>query len=193
MTLIERIATSPLNYRATLIADPLAALAFAIYGAAAYDGAVFSAIVFVVIGFMAWGLLEYALHRWLLHGVLAAPRREHAKHHGAPTAMVSTPLLVVPIGAFVIYLTLALLLQSGVAALITFGIYAGYNYFAIVHHLLHHRHDALARSRWFEAQVRLHDAHHLRPDLHFGISSGLWDRLFGTFPQDEQVVMKQSR
>ncbi len=193
MTLIERVATSPLNYRATLVLDPVLALAFAFYGVAAYRGMLLPAVACVVIGFMAWGFLEYLLHRWLLHGVLVAPRREHAKHHSAPSATVSTPFVVIPMGAAAICGGLALLLPSGVAALITFGVYAGYNYFAIVHHLLHHRPEALERSRWFAAHVRFHDAHHRRPDLHFGISSALWDRLFGTFAQDQQVVVKQPR
>lgn len=193
MTLLEKVAASPLNYRATLIVDPVAAVAFAYYGAVTYSGTVVAAVACVVAGFMAWGFLEYLLHRWVLHGVLRSPRREHAKHHGQPKATISTPVLVIPIGATIIFAALAFVLPTGVAALLTFGIYAGYNYFAIVHHLLHHCPDALARSRYFEAQLRSHEAHHRNPDLHFGISSGLWDRLFGTFLQHEQVVMKQTR
>jgi len=191
MTLIERVSTSSLNYKATLILDPLLALGFGAYGLLTYNGFIAAVPLLISAGFLLWGLLEYLLHRWLLHGVLAAPRREHAKHHSKPTALVSTPFFVVPTGAFVIYGSLALLLPNAVAALITFGVYAGYNYFAVVHHLLHHRPEALERSRWFEAQLRLHEEHHRRPDMYFGISSALWDRLFGTFAQDEQVVMKQ--
>jgi cyclopropane-fatty-acyl-phospholipid synthase len=193
MTLLERVATSPLNYRATFVVDPLAALAFAYYGAIRHREPVAAAIAYVVAGFLIWGLLEYLLHRFVLHGVLDAPRREHAKHHAEPKAEISTPLLVIPIGALLIDLFLSLFLGEGAAALLTCGIYAGYNYFAIVHHLLHHHAHALSRSRWFEAQVRFHEAHHRHPGRHFGISSALWDRLFRTFLQHEQVVVKQPR
>lgn len=193
MTLLERIATSSLNYRATFVADPLAALGFAYYGAISFEGPLAAAMACVAAGFLLWGFLEYVLHRFLLHGVLEAPRREHAKHHGQPKAEIGTPLLVIPIGALAIHLGCTVFLDSGAAALITCGIYAGYNYFAVVHHLLHHRPEALSRARWFEAQVRFHELHHRHPNHHFGISSALWDRLFGTFLQHEQVVMKQSR
>jgi sterol desaturase/sphingolipid hydroxylase (fatty acid hydroxylase superfamily) len=193
MTLLERVATSPLNYRATFVVDPLAALAFGYYGAIAHHGPRTAAIAYVATGILLWGFLEYLLHRFVLHGALDAPRREHAKHHVESKAEISTPLLVIPIGALLIDLFLSLFLRESAAALLTCGIYAGYNYFAIVHHLLHHHADALSRVPWFGAQVRFHVAHHRHPGHHYGISSALWDRLFGTFLQDDQVVVKQPR
>jgi cyclopropane-fatty-acyl-phospholipid synthase len=193
MTLLERVASSPLNYRATLIADPIAAMGIGVYGVIAYNGLFTPALVAVIAGFLTWSFLEYVLHRWVLHGVFAGPRREHAKHHGSPKATISTPLLVIPIFAMAIYVSLSFVLSSGIAALYTFGIYVGYNYFAIIHHLLHHRPNALTRMRWFEDQARFHDEHHDHPRTRFGISSNFWDRLFRTSPEDDQIVMKQAR
>ena len=193
MTLLERVASSPLNYRATFIVDPIVATSLGVYGVMVYRGSIAAAFAAVFAGFVTWTFLEYVLHRWVLHGVFSGPRREHTKHHRLPTATIATPLFVIPILAMTIYLSLAFVIPSGLAALYTFGIYLGYNYFAIIHHMLHHEHSALLRIRWFEAQVRFHDEHHRHPGTRFGISFDFWDRLFGTSPQNDQIVMKQAR
>ena len=180
-SLLEQVACSPINYWATLVTDVLAAFAFAWFGATRYSGSWIIAVVIVVGGMIGWGFIEYLLHRWVLHGIFLAIRREHGRHHGQPQAPISTPWLVIPICATATCAALSLAMPLGAAALLTFGIYAGYNYFAIVHHLLHHRPATLARSRYFEVHLRLHEIHHREPDVHFGISNSVWDRLFGTF------------
>ena len=49
-------------------------------------------------------------------------------------------------GALAIWGLLGLVLPTEVAALLVFGLYAGYNYFALVHHLQHHRGKDLGAS-----------------------------------------------
>ena len=180
-SLLERVACNPVNYWATLVTDVVGAAVFAWLGVRWYSGPWVTASVLIVAGMIGWGLLEYLLHRWVLHGRVPAIKREHGRHHGQPQATISTPLFVIPICAVLLCAALSLVISNGAAAILTFGFYVGYNYFAIVHHLLHHRPSTLARSRYFEVHLRLHEIHHREPNVHFGISNSMWDRVFGTF------------
>jgi sterol desaturase/sphingolipid hydroxylase (fatty acid hydroxylase superfamily) len=92
-------------------------------------------------------------------------------------------------GALVTWGLLGLVLPAGVAALLVFGLYAGYNYFALVHHWQHHRGNDLACVAYLGRLERLHHLHHHRQVVNFGISTTIWDRLFGTFqPTNEPAT-----
>lgn len=192
-SLIARVSGSRLNYWATLVIDAVAAIAFGVAGAWWYAGPRLAMPLLALAGFLVWSLLEYVLHRWVLHGRLLAPSREHARHHSHPTDTISTPAMTITIGALALWAALALLTSRGTAALLLFGTYAGYNYFAFVHHLQHHQPALLARIGFLDDLRRLHAVHHRTPRVHYGISSSLWDRLFGTFLQHDEVVVKQVR
>jgi sterol desaturase/sphingolipid hydroxylase (fatty acid hydroxylase superfamily) len=153
---VDRMIYSPANYWSTMLGDMAAALAFLAFGIHRFSGHIVVACGLVVVGFFFSGLFEYAMHRWVLHGPPSMARRGHAQHHAEPTALVSTPLFV-------------------------FGLYAGYNYFALIHHLQHHASKDLARVSYWRQQERHHHLHHHRHGVNFGISTTLWDRLFGTF------------
>jgi sterol desaturase/sphingolipid hydroxylase (fatty acid hydroxylase superfamily) len=75
---------------------------------------------------------------------------------------------------------------TGVAAFLVFGLYAGYNYFALVHHWQHHRSKDFEGVAYWRRLGRLHHLHHHRQDVNFGISTTMWDRLFGTFQPMKQ-------
>ena len=84
-------------------------------------------------------------------------------------------------GALALWGLLGLVLPAGLAALLVFGLYAGYNYFALVHHRQHHRGKDLACVAYLRRLEQRHYLHHHRPVVNFGISTTIWDRLFGTF------------
>lgn len=199
--LLERIAASKINYWATLVTDLGVAVAFAWFGAKGYSGSPAGTIALVVVGIVAWPLLEYVLHRWLLHGRLSpAFRREHARHHENPQAVAGTPWLVSASLAFAIWLVLTLVLSGSAAALVMAGVYAGYIYFVLVHAMQHYRPELLERWWFYGNQMRFHELHHDRPHAHFGITTSMWDRLFGTyhppsgfFEHDEIVVERPRR
>jgi sterol desaturase/sphingolipid hydroxylase (fatty acid hydroxylase superfamily) len=50
-----------------------------------------------------------------------------------------------------------------------------------VHHVQHHRGDDLSLVGYFRRHERHHHLHHHRQVVNFGISTTMWDRLFGTF------------
>ena len=87
---------------------------------------------------------------------------------------------IVMIGAFVIWAALALAVGTGVAGLLLCGLYIGYNLYALVHHVLHH-HEALAARGPFQSLEQRHRIHHAHHDVNFGVTSSVWDRIFGTY------------
>jgi hypothetical protein len=142
-----------------------------------------------IVGFMSCGLLEYVVHRWVLHGPPSMARRGHAQHHREPRALISTPLSVIMTGALTIWGLLGLVLPAGLAALLVFGLYAGYNYFALVHHCQHHRGHDLARVAYLQRLERLHHLHHHRQVVNLGHQHHDLGPLFGTFqPTNEPAT-----
>ena len=185
---LDRMAYSSANYWAAMLGDLAAALAFLALGLNRFSGPWVVAGGIVIAGFVSSGLLEYVVHRWVLHGPPSMVKRGHAQHHAEPGALISTPLFVIMIAALTVWMLFRLVLPAGVAALLVFGLYAGYNYFAIVHHLQHHRGKDFACVAYLRRLERLHHVHHSRQVVNFGISTTIWDRLFGTFQSTNAPV-----
>jgi 4-hydroxysphinganine ceramide fatty acyl 2-hydroxylase len=194
LTAAERMIYSAANYWLVVASDVVAALLFLIIGIRRFSGSVVVAGLSVVVGFIAWGFLEYALHRWLFHGRPSMARRGHARHHADDTALISTPLLIVMACAFAIWAILALVFPPGVACLLVFGLYAGYNYYVLLHHLQHHRGDDLVGVPCLARFGRAHRIHHDRQVVNYGVSTTIWDRLLGTFqPSNEPGTRQPTR
>jgi sterol desaturase/sphingolipid hydroxylase (fatty acid hydroxylase superfamily) len=187
---LDRMIHSAANYWVGLLSDLVCALAFLIIGLHQFSGRVAPGVAAAILGFLAWGFIEYAIHRWILHGPATPARRAHARHHADGTALISTPLLVVMAGASITWALVALVVPARLAALLVFGIYSGYNYFALLHHLQHHRERDLARFAYLRRSERLHHIHHDRHVVNYGITTTIWDRLLGTF---EPVRLRSPR
>ena len=133
------------NYYVAMAIDLTAALAFLGLGIRRFVGLPIVAGGVVLLGFLSFGLLEYAVHRWVLHGPPSVARRGHRNHHAQPTALVATPFFVAAIASIAIWQLLRLLCPAGAAALFVFGLYAGYNHFALFHHWVHHHRSHVSR------------------------------------------------
>jgi 4-hydroxysphinganine ceramide fatty acyl 2-hydroxylase len=191
LTAAERMIYSAANYWLVVASDVVGALIFLIAGVRRFSGSIVVAGASTIVGFIAWSFLEYALHRWVLHGRPSMARRGHARHHADDTALISTPLLVVMACAWTIWAILALVLPAGVACLLVFGLYAGYNYYVLLHHLQHHRGDDLAGVASLARLGRAHRIHHDRQVVNYGVSSTIWDRLLGTFQPSNEAGTRQ--
>lgn len=131
-----------------------------------------------VSGIAIWTLAEYLLHRYLLHH-LPRVREMHEAHHNNQTALIGSPMwLSLAAFACLVYLPLHLLVP-GLASALTAGFMAGYLWYVGVHHLIHH--DGLGQSAWAHRLKRRHMLHHHFDDEgNFGVTSGFWDKVFGT-------------
>ncbi len=151
--------------------------------------------VYIPLGFLAglfiWTLAEYTLHRFLFHYKPRTPRQEriffmfHGIHHAQPQVKtrlvmplpVSLPGLVVFYGSF--YLILAVLLQAPqwVAPLMS-GFIIGYLAYDLTHYATHHFPMRAGYAKYIK---RYHMQHHYKDaDTRFGVSSPIWDWVFGT-------------
>jgi dihydroceramide fatty acyl 2-hydroxylase len=143
------------------------------------------------VGFLAWTLLEYVLHRWIFHYKVSTPFGRklhflaHGIHHLDPwdrTRLVFPPLAAAGI-AVVVFLAIYLAVSWTSAPLPTAmavmsGLLVGYLVYDMTHYYTHH---AKPKSRWGKYLKRYHlEHHHKHPERLFGVSSPLWDVVFGT-------------
>ena len=175
-----RVFLGTTNYYVALVIDLTMALVFFSVGARRFLDDPSVAVGAVLLGFLSFGFLEYAVHRWVLHGPPSLARRGHRHHHAEPGALVATPFFVAAIASVAIWQLLCLVCPAAVAALFVFGLYAGYNHFALFHHWIHHHRSGLGRGSHWRRLDRLHHVHHQRQGSNFGVSTTMWDVIFGT-------------
>lgn len=133
-----------------------------------------------VAGFVTWTFMEYVLHRSVLHKkTYFAPM--HGQHHASPLAYIGTPAWVsVTVLSVVFLLPVWRWLGFDVADGLTVGVMAGYWWYGIVHHVVHH-HANTASPSYFNELRAWHMRHHYSPRSgNFGVTTPLWDHVFGT-------------
>jgi cyclopropane-fatty-acyl-phospholipid synthase len=175
-----RIEHSTLAYRVDAgfyVVAVLAAAAFVF--AQAPPGPWWWTAVLVAAGLLSWSIAEYAIHRFVLHG-LPPFRQWHEAHHDRPTALICAPTLL-SASLVVVLVFLPMLALGGLrcAAAFTLGVLLGYLVYTITHHAAHHWR---ARQGWLQHRKRWHAMHHhgVGASSHFGVTSDLWDHVFGT-------------
>lgn len=133
-------------------------------------------------GAFAWTLAEYFLHRVVFHEASPASpgAREHRQHHAQPDyfapAWQKALAAVVVAGLVLPVLSLALGWAAGGA--FTAGFIAMY----LAYEVLHRRcHTHPPRGRYGRWRRRNHFAHHFAdPRRGHGVTTPLWDHVFGT-------------
>jgi sterol desaturase/sphingolipid hydroxylase (fatty acid hydroxylase superfamily) len=145
-------------------------------------------------GAILWSLVEYVLHRFLFHYEPKHPRLQrvwfliHGVHHEQPqckTRLLMPPILSIPL-AFLFYGlfrgAVGGLLRAPLAVAPLFaGFVTGYLIYDMMHYAEHH-----LPMRWGPLKYlkRYHLLHHFKtPEHRFGVSSPLWDLVFGTRPR----------
>lgn len=121
----------------------------------------------VLVGWMAWTFAEYAIHRWIEHSI-EPYLTQHMLHHQDPAAYIG----VSPLGTVPPIVVLGLVLPVP----IYLGVLLGYYVYIWVHDKFHHgEYGSVSKlERW-------HIGHHKKWKTHFGVTTSLWDRVFGTF------------
>ena len=160
----------------------------------AVAGALFAA------GLLSWGLVEYAVHRWVLHRI---PRAQgfnlpgnltHLKHHDDPQSLQrlnvqlseSLPICVV------YFLTSWAISGNWQSATYLFtGLMAGYFFYEYLDFQAHH---GSARNRLIRYLRKYHNQHHhYDATVRYGVTSPLFDYLFGTFDLPKKVRRIEQR
>lgn len=156
-------------------------------------------LLYIPISFLAglfvWTFTEYILHRFLFHYKPRNKTQEkifflfHGVHHAQPqckTRLVMPPVLSIPLAIFFYFLFyLVLDVLVGAPQLVSpffSGFMIGYLIYDITHYATHH---FPMRSGALKYLKRYHMQHHYKtPSMRYGVSSPLWDIVFGTKPAD---------
>lgn len=135
----------------------------------------------VVLGWLSWSLVEYGIHGILAHRFQTPVSPLHWGHHRTPAAVFTSPLAWVPT-ALVLFAAAAAVAGSLPAAALLLGLLAGFFHYEYVHWRIHFREPRSDRERLLREH---HLAHHFRnPRAYHGVTTRLWDRVFGTLPAD---------
>jgi sterol desaturase/sphingolipid hydroxylase (fatty acid hydroxylase superfamily) len=149
-----------------------------------------AALGVAALGALAWSLTEYWLHRTVFHWQPPGELGErfhfilHGVHHKWPRdrfRLVMPP--AVSISLFWIFLGLWLVLFPRIAYAFHAGFVAGYMFYDLSHYYIHHGHPQQA---WLKKLRKHHMVHHspnLENEKKFGVSSTLWDHVFGTYTE----------
>ncbi len=151
--------------------------------------------LYIPLGFLSglclWTLAEYTLHRFLFHYKPTSPRQErilflfHGIHHAQPQVKtrlvmplpVSVPGFAIFFGLFYLILAVLLKVPQWVAPL-TSGFMIGYLAYDLTHYATHHFPMRRGYAKYIK---RYHMQHHYKDaETRFGVSSPIWDWVFGT-------------
>jgi dihydroceramide fatty acyl 2-hydroxylase len=147
-----------------------------------------SILFLCVSGVLIWGLFEYWLHRFVFH--IDAQREKghnfiyalHVFHHENPKNtddLFVSLRLSVPITLSYCLLAWAIMRSWQAMVYLLIGLMAGYFSYEFLHYQAHHCRPRLRVFRYLKAYHLLH--HHKTSALRFGVTSPLFDYVFGTF------------
>ncbi len=128
-------------------------------------------------GVFAWTIIEYVIHGVMGHAHRTFVTPMHQVHHRDPRAVFALgawlPTLAILIGGFYLFgLSRGMIFFGGIAA--------GFAAYELIHYRIHFSEPIGA----IESRLRArHLAHHfLRPKQIFGVTTPLWDFVFGSEP-----------
>ncbi|KAI8906415.1 hypothetical protein EDD86DRAFT_210668 [Gorgonomyces haynaldii] len=142
-----------------------------------------------VLGVFNWTFIEYAIHRFLFHVDDLLPEHPvalmihfllHGVHHYLPMdkmRLVMPPALGFTL-AYPIWMLYCFLAPNGHGQAAIAGSMLGFVLYDLTHYYTHHGKPSIT---YFKEVKSYHlDHHYKEPNLGFGITSRLWDRVFNT-------------
>lgn len=137
-------------------------------------------LLIAAVGAAMWTLIEYILHRFVLHQTPPFAAM-HDAHHEAPLAYVGTPTWL-SLGVIFVFVFLPAwaLGSCNTASALAAGVMAGFFWYGLVHHAIHYRKPRMLATRLLLASRRHAQHHYGREPGNFGVTTSLWDHVFGT-------------
>ena len=141
------------------------------------------AIALFVVGVFSWTFVEYLIHGWMSHVFKTFATPLHAVHHKDPTAVFT-------LGAWppTAALWVGLFLWRGWSSGVIFysGLVCGFAAYEFLHYRIHYARSGSALESRLRAHHLVH--HERRPDACFGVTTTLWDRIFGSEPEASEMA-----
>ena len=186
--LILKITASKWNYYLSIACDFLTAvvfLALSLY----YTKDIWASIALFIVGVLFFTFLEYAVHAWLFHKnhPLRVFIEGHAHHHQNPFSYDAMPFFMSAVIAIIFAWIFHFFMPTADALAIVGGMALGYFNYGIMHHIMHRREFG---SKYWRYMQEFHFVHHKKPKLNHGITTDIWDRVFGTYYQWNENDLK---
>ncbi|TNF28087.1 MAG: hypothetical protein EP329_18485 [Deltaproteobacteria bacterium] len=150
-------------------------------------------ILAFLLGVLTWSLMEYSIHRWLGHDRRLVKKTpfgvEHTAHHSrgnyfAPSWKKAAATLLF---SGVVAPPAIALAETATGIAYTAGLVGFYLVYEVLHRLLHVWAGVGPYARWAR---RHHFYHHFHdPRLNHGVTSPLWDWVFGTYRRPERIAV----
>jgi sterol desaturase/sphingolipid hydroxylase (fatty acid hydroxylase superfamily) len=153
------------------------------------------------VGAALFSFVEYALHRWFFHARGTFVAAMHRAHHRSPADPMALPCFSSAAVSLGLWWLLTPLPGHDVASFFLGGILSGYFVYATLHHVHHSTRRTAVPLRWLRKSWITHALHHSCPDKNFGVTTSLWDRVFGTYqergkgsagPRDRPISFRRS-
>jgi len=185
---ILKITASRWNYYLSLATDFLTGIVFLIL-AIYYSNDVWASIALYIVGVIFFTFMEYAVHAWLFHEnhPLKVFIEGHAHHHQNPFSYDAMPFFMSAVIAAVFAWLLHFIMPVEDAFALIGGMALGYFNYGIMHHIMHRREFS---SKYWRYMQEFHFVHHKKPKMNHGITTDIWDRIFGTYYQWNEEDLK---
>ena len=151
-----------------------------------FQEAPFTFLVLGFLGLLTWTLFEYFLHRFVFHFPAKNPLGDriifflHGFHHFDPvdpTRVATSPPVALVLG-LILYFSFRLILGSvAINPFFSFCV-IGYLLYDYNHYAAHHFTPRTSVGKYLKQSHMIH--HYVHSELHWGISSPLWDMVSGT-------------
>lgn len=146
-------------------------------------------VVTFLVGMASWTLAEYVLHRFLMHEMRGRglASREHLSHHARVDYFTSWQQKLLTAGATtaVVFPLLWIVFDAAIAATFTTGFITMYLIYEFLHRRAHTSPPRSPYGRWLR---KSHFAHHFKaPMKNHGVTSPVWDLVFGTYMKVDVV------
>ena len=147
-------------------------------------------------GFLSFTLIEYILHRKVFHMRIHTKIRErvqyalHGLHHEQPRdkKRLAMPPLSSMTLATILYFTFYVIMGDLTYGFLS-GFVCGYAFYLSMHYIVH---IVPQPKNFFKLWWINHNYHHFRDHtVAFGVSSPLWDWVFGTLPDVKEFKTKK--
>jgi sterol desaturase/sphingolipid hydroxylase (fatty acid hydroxylase superfamily) len=135
------------------------------------------------LGLFSWTFVEYTIHGFLSHIFHTIATPHHAGHHRDPRSVFTAggwaPVAVISALVFGLY-------GLTPATTVWLGLVTGFLCYEGLHYRFHFARPLCA----LEDRMRTrHLAHHFRdPNLIFGVTNSIWDRVFGSEPDEARLT-----
>lgn len=155
---------------------------------------ILACILLFALGALGWTFAEYALHNWVGHKGKGRNEisREHLAHHARQHYFTATPKKF--LNAAIAMIPMLLLLAWPLGWLGSSSFTLGFGLCYLGYEVLHRRLHTHAPTSWYGRWARKHHFYHHfgNPKYNHGVTTPIWDWVFGTYKTPEQIRVPEN-